>query len=884
MSAPHIPGYTLREAQGTGTFGTVYRADWDDRLLCALKVLDTKCIHPAYVSWCLEKLREEERHPNILAVHGFDLAHSPAYACSAWITCNPNGPATLEEAIGKWGLEKIGQALVTLATALAWLHQRGIIHTGLTAHNVLLPTNDPGQLCLTDVGQGLIDPTQEANWMRHAPYFSPERCRNEAPHGESSGEAWDVYAFGVLGYHLLTGKLPRANAYWHELAKVGKNQKTPRLDLSTLAKRLEADESIGWNAPAQSPSEQALRRIIERCLALKPEARYAHMTDVLDELKRIDAAALTSPSQKLTPPVPAKAASQQAASKTIEKAAEHAATTGEKNSPSTPAFLPPAAPASRPLFWPIIAWTATAAAAIALLMTLAQYHQSQKLRAEVLQLQSFHEQALQQVSERDTLVGTHEKTTQQARSEQQRLQQNLRQEQEMSDQLLTTLLDQRPTDDQASEKWRDRLNEYAAQAQERLKTIGSNPDLRESAARTRWTMSNINFTLGERKIADGWLEEALRDVDAAAMSATSKEQHATWDLLSGKILSRRGEISLAQNKIAEAVQQFDQAGKSLTAYLETNPDDPSALREKARTLWLGGRALLLKPEPAAALPLLLSAAEVANRLVFSPAQRDEDTFLLVDAYHELGRAQVALNDDETALKSYLEPLQKLRTFDRDHPKSPPSRERLATSYIEMGRVLGRIGNASESSQALNQGIRILLELIIEFPQNESYAFLAGTAYGEVSRLVSTASSPAEALDYAQSAVQYLRILTAKNPIDPQYRLHYAAELTHLSEIQEGISHFADAVKSGGTAVGLLEELTTEGGLASTDRNVAQNCLARIQSSLGRSCENLKQRDEAVAWYSKAVESWQMVAAGGTKDEKVQKNLSWTQDQLKRLKP
>jgi hypothetical protein len=33
-----------------------------------------------------------------------------------------------------------------------------------------------------------------------------------------------------------------------------------------------------------------------------------------------------------------------------------------------------------------------------------------------------------------------------------------------------------------------------------------------------------------------------------------------------------------------------------------------------------------------------------------------------------------------------------------------------------------------------------------------------------------------------------------------------------------------------------------------------------------------------------VEVWQKVAAGGPKDESVQKSLAWTLDQLKRLKP
>ena len=41
--------------------------------------------------------------------------------------------------------------------------------------------------------------------------------------------------------------------------------------------------------------------------------------------------------------------------------------------------------------------------------------------------------------------------------------------------------------------------EYAAHAQDRLKNIASNPDLLESAARTRWNMASINLALGEKK-------------------------------------------------------------------------------------------------------------------------------------------------------------------------------------------------------------------------------------------------------------------------------------------------------------------------------------------------------------------------------------------------
>lgn len=887
MQAPEVSGYTLHDCQGTGTFGSVFRADWDGRLQCAVKLLNPVGIHPAYLSWCLEKLREEERHPNILPVLGFDLAHQPAYVSSAWVDKSDTGPRTLQDAVGRWDMVQNVHSLMALAKALAWLHKRGIIHTGLTSSNVLLLSEDPENIMVTDIGQGLIEASQRANWRRHAPYFSPERCRHEAPHGESSGEAWDVYAFGVIGFRLLTGKFPRAAAFFADASTKEEIKSSSKLDLTALAEALESEPMLQWPEPATNPRAAAMQQAIERCLALQPEARFAHMTDVLNEFEKIEQFPAESPPIAIAPqtpqqtpgelptlpePAPGTTASE---APTISKSAEAPAPTPRRPKP-----------ASQPRSVPTkVTWLTSAAAVAAAIVALLHFRQAQDLRQDLIDLQSANSKAQQLAAASEAASTKQSQAAQTALNEQNRLKRNLLQEQELSDQLLQTLLDQRPAEnDPLAETWRNRLGEYAAHAQDRLKNIASNPDLLESAARTRWNMASINLALGEKKVAEGWLEEALRDVDAAAAATTDKTLHATWDLLAGRILSRRGEINLDQLKYAEAAQQLNQANKSLTAYLGSHADDVTGQREHARAAWLEGRALLAKPDPTAAAQILLKAAEMANGLTFSPAQRDEDIFLLVDTYHELARCQIEMKDDNAALKSFLEPLQKLRTYDRDHPKAPESRERLATSYIEMGRVLSRVGNASEASQALNQGIRLLLELIIEYPENEQYTFLTGTAYGEVSRLISSSGKPADAISYAQSAVQYLNILTEKNRIEPQYRLHYAAELTSLSEIQESISHFPEAVKSGLSAVSLLDELSTEGGLANADRSVAQNCLARIQSSLGRSCENLKQKDEAVSWYSKAIASWQKVAAEGNKDEKVQKNLSWTQDQLKRLQP
>lgn len=920
MQAPDIFGYTLLNEEGTGTFGTVFQARWNAEWECAVKVLAPEAVNAAYVSWCAEKLSAGESHPNIAAIYGFDLAHLPGYTSCAWIPRIPGVPHNMEEAAGTWTMDQAGVALTKLASAIAWLHERGIIHTGLTPKNVLLVDGTPDGVCVTDVGQGMVDGAQKADWLAHAPYFSPERCRGEAPQGESSGEAWDVFAFGVLAFKLLTGRLPRAEEYFRSLEKPKSRKKSQAgvLDLTVLAKRLENEAVVGWGSRASSGAELSMRRVIDRCLALLPGQRYAHMNEVLAELEQITGhmpLSIAKAPTTTSPPVAEKLPEAPAAVPATSKKSKGQKSTKSKpeakeaaHTPSVPVPAPHSIsiPAdhepvkslksvdikhepSHASFVNSSTWKwATAAAGFAALagfaISIVQHRQKNALETQVAGLEASNERARKEAEENLLQAGKQTQTAQQAITEQDRLKLNLRQEQETSDALLATLIDQKPVADREIEAWADQLRAYEAQASQRLENLSKDPSLREATARTRWNLAGIKLALGEKAAAAEKLEAALRDVEAAAVATTNKQQHAEWDLLSGKILTRRGDLALLSGKSAEASQYLSQATKAIEAYLALMPDEPTALREYARATWLEGKALLAKPDAPAAIETLGKSTDAAGKLMISPAQRDEDIFQFVDSFQTMGRAHAAMKDDETALKDFLQPLEKLRLFERDHPKSDPARERLASTYVEMGRVLTRLGSVSEASQALTQGINVLLELVIEHPENEGYNLQVGTAYGDVARLVAEAKTPADSLSYAQRAVAYLSILVQKNRVEPEYRLHYAAELTNLAKIYEDVAKYDEALKTGTEAFALLDELAAETGIPSEDQSVVMNCLAMVQQTLGWSSEKLSKKDDAISWYSKAIEAWQKVAAGGPKDEKVQKSLSWTQDKLKNLRP
>ncbi len=936
-----IPGYTIRSEQGAGTFGTVFRAYWGQELDCAVKVLNTKAIHPQYVSWCLERLRALEGHPRIVQVYGYDLAHEPAYLSTPWAGRMDGSVGTLADVAGKWSAGSVWACLKAVASGLAWLHQNNIIHTGLTSRNVLLLSKDPEDVLITDVGQGCVEGSQVADWSRHAAYLSPERCRQEPPQGESTGEAWDVFAFGVLGFFLLTGRYPRATTYLKSLEK--QTRKGEAFDGPGLARLLEREVQVGWGGRAGSASELEMRRVLERCLSLDLGQRYPHMTEVLEGLSAFSFAGVrdiaVEPTSRVDLPAEASEAPKSKTSKTERKTKRVKGRTSSVPALTTPpaperpvalpialeAELQPAlAPATglpklekpdksakgrkepkvakapkeprsvRPStsghpWWQWAAFGSGAAALIALVFAARNGSEASRLGSELKSALAEAESARSEAETSRRTATEKETLAKESTARQQAERANLQKTQEVVDRLVQTLIDQKPADETRIEQWRDSLSSMATFGREFLDKNQKDPALREACARTRWHLAGIRLALGETDAAQTLFEEAARDVDAVAAASAGSPETAEWTLLLGRIQYHRGEIAFSKGKQAEAAQHLSLAAKALEMWVAAHPEDLVALRELAHSAYLEGQALAEKGDVPAALTKFNRAAELLQAMAVNPAKRDEDFFVLADVGFHTFRAQLQQTKDRDKVIAEVEKfamgtMSKLIEFDREHPKSNDCRERLAQGYTAMARALISQGTTKEASEAYKEAVTVLLELVIANPAHEGYAFQLGQNYGEVSRLVRDAKGPQEALEYSKSAVSFLRKLAEKNRIEPQYRLHLGLELVTMAEMLEDTSQYAEALKTAQNSASLLEEFVAESGVSQSDRAYALSGLARAYGALGHSSEKVTKKDDAITAYSKAVESWQKFVAGGGADEKAQKSLAWTQEQLKRLRP
>ena len=155
-----------------------------------------------------------------------------------------------------------------IAEGLQFAHRRGIIHRDLKPANILL-TGEQGA-CLADFGlartlfNDTIVDVERPQWEGTAPYMSPGVAA-----GDAEDTRCDIYAFGALLYEMLTGEPPYAGRTLQEIRR------------QILAG---PPKPIQERNPA---ADAGLRAVAEGAMARELRDRYADMSDVLADLRRI---------------------------------------------------------------------------------------------------------------------------------------------------------------------------------------------------------------------------------------------------------------------------------------------------------------------------------------------------------------------------------------------------------------------------------------------------------------------------------------------------------------------------------------------------------------------------------------------------------------------
>ena len=191
-------------------------------------------------------------HPNICQLFDFGDADGRPYIVLEYL---PGG--TLEDRLSPGEplpTDETARIASEVASGLAHAHARGLVHRDIKPGNVLFDAE--GAAKITDFGIAQIEDvptlTEAGTLLGTAAYMSPEQAT-----AQRVTPASDVYAFGVILYRLLTGRLPfEAETPLEVAAMHASEEPTPILSVR----------------PDASPG---LGRVATAALAKRPEDRPA---------------------------------------------------------------------------------------------------------------------------------------------------------------------------------------------------------------------------------------------------------------------------------------------------------------------------------------------------------------------------------------------------------------------------------------------------------------------------------------------------------------------------------------------------------------------------------------------------------------------------------
>jgi len=256
--------YIVDSKLGAGGMATVYAA-MDQTLgrKIVIKIPHAELLQqPGFRERFIEEVRSliALEHPHICSIQDYGEVEGVPFAVVAFLS-GGDLRAKIDQAGGRLKLEDVCRWLPQIASALDFMHQKGMVHRDIKPDNILF--DEQGNVLLSDFGIATVmhklDPdetqvgqlTKVGSFVGTTAYAPPEAIRREL-----SG-AYDQYSLGVTLYLGLSGEMPILASTPEETLVLKSSQEAR--PISQIVSDLPED----------------VAQVIMRSIALDPKRRFA---------------------------------------------------------------------------------------------------------------------------------------------------------------------------------------------------------------------------------------------------------------------------------------------------------------------------------------------------------------------------------------------------------------------------------------------------------------------------------------------------------------------------------------------------------------------------------------------------------------------------------
>lgn len=863
MSTPEIPGYQIESLIGKGASGVVYAARHESGSQVAIKVLDPRACNPRLISNRVNRLYAASPPKTAVPLVAYSLEREPyllIHALLADRVVQGIGvryvPRTLQLQLGDYlGKRSSWMFVRKLAQVLAEFHRRRVAHGNLKPGNIFFDSE--GAPLLMDYTQGLMPGLDELSYTDALLYAPPEQLTNPDGYKDGAGYGWDVYAFGVLAFRLLTGVFPRCNDTFEQVAPAVGEQRRPGVeaDCARVASKLQTTPVAEWQGDAPTREEEEGRSVIERCLELDPWKRYPDMREVLRALETIASsrqAREARQEEEERVKVLSKRRNRWRAmaglglaacatlgavvgyQKLIAPEGPVVATTGPKPGPGPGAIVPEPAKERDP---------STAELA---------------LDAKTKEIQ-------QVIAERDRLA----QDSDELRAEYDALAADLATAFELSDTLMSWSVERGAVDLPTLEGRAGRLKILEATMQSLLKRSEDESSMQRHRWRIKLALAEIALAAGESTVARERLGEVIAEAPADDEATLRRVTRAR--VLSCLIGSRDPDIGVSETELMETetilaslpeedreTRRLKSALKLAEARMKGRAGDATGALDTYRTAF-STMTELCEEQP------LLGALRLWRARGYSEAAQAAAGDGAVDA---------ALLLREQAAAELLELLQ--------------SQSNKAEVQVELSMALGAIAESALESGEIERAEDLaarsleLLKAAIDHPEESAGALIQlatqksvlAACWGEIGRRK-------DALKLVGEGVEHVGLALKLDAADPLARYRLAILKWQEAGIRNRIGAHNESVRLGTEARSLLMALQQENVLRPSPLEI-QRAFAYLTSDLGHSAQLAGRDGEAIRYFGESVKSWKSLTETDAGNAEFQEGLEWAQLQLREL--